>query len=366
MRRWLLEQLSADPPPRRVKKCPSYKFPTLLDKLVNGQPGSREFWEEFPVNHDWTPPYHIDESLLMDTAIRLDYPHLVKVADVCKEIVTGVSQGVDWSSYKHTESENNPSVVSAEWEPSIVDAVADWVRRGLAAGPFISRPVKSTLIKMTVREKSNGRARIIMDLSSPRPGSVNSKLLKDKLVPAVMSGITGVVEALNRVGRNSWFSKSDWSDAYKHLAVTRKDRSVQWFELKGRYFVEKCLTFGSKASPGKYARTARVPIHLACLAADFPYAQACMHLDDLVAVGTEEDVTRFYTEYTGLCRNLGISLQEPDGDKAFGPQREGVVLGEITITETPGRNRNEVGRVSSETPCTLENTRDRPVDWKSF
>ena len=54
MRRWLLEQLSADPPPRRVKKCPSYKFPTLLGKLVNGQPGSAEFWEEFPVNHDWT------------------------------------------------------------------------------------------------------------------------------------------------------------------------------------------------------------------------------------------------------------------------------------------------------------------------
>ena len=105
--------------------------------------------------------------------------------------------------------------------------------RGVAAGPFVTRPARSTLIKMTVREKSNGRARIIMDLSSPRPGSVNSKLRKEKLIPAVMSGITGVVEALNRVGRSAVFSKSDWSDAYKHLAVTKKDRSVQWFELKG-------------------------------------------------------------------------------------------------------------------------------------
>ena len=73
-----------------------------------------------------------------------------------------------------------------------------------------------------------------MDLSSPRPGSVNSKLREEKIVPAVMSGITGVVEALNRVGRNSVFSKNDWSDAYKHLAVTKRDRTVQWFELKGR------------------------------------------------------------------------------------------------------------------------------------
>ena len=97
--------------------------------------------------------------------------------------------------------------------------------------------------------------------------------------------------------------------------------------ITGRYFCEKCLTFGSRASPGKYARTARIPIHLACLAADFPFCQACMHLDDLVAVGTEEDVTRFYGEYTSLCGRLGINLQEPDGDKAFGPQRSGVVLG---------------------------------------
>ena len=43
--------------------------------------------------------------------------------------------------------------------------------------------------------------------------------------------------------------------------------------LVGKFFCEKCLTFGSKASPGKYARTARLPIHLACLEANFPYCQ---------------------------------------------------------------------------------------------
>ena len=152
MRSWLLSQLRDDPPPRRVKKCPSYKYPALLEKLVNGQPGSTEFWEEFPVNHDWTPPYHIDETLLMNTAVELDYPHLRKVEDVCKEIVTGVDQGVDWATYLHTESENNPSVISAEWEPSMVDAVADWVKRGVAAGPFITRPRLSTLIKLLRRQ----------------------------------------------------------------------------------------------------------------------------------------------------------------------------------------------------------------------
>ena len=113
----------------------------------------------------------------------------------------------------------------------------------------------------------------------------------------------------------------------QHLAVTDRDKRLQWFSLKGRFFCEKCLTFGSRASPGKYARTARIPIHLACLATGFPVENACMHLDDLVAVGEKEEVEAFHAEYTGLCKDLGISLQEPDGEKAFGPQRSGVVLG---------------------------------------
>ena len=91
--------------------------------------------------------------MLMDKAVELDYPHLVKVESVCHELVNGVSQGVQWLGYKHTTSENNPSVLSAEWEPSMVDAVADWTDRGVAAGPFINRPGDTTLIKMTVREK---------------------------------------------------------------------------------------------------------------------------------------------------------------------------------------------------------------------
>ena len=117
---WLRDQIGADPPPRRRKKQPVYKHPGLLSKLVLGEPGSTEFWKEFPVNHDWTPPYNIDEQLLMDTALRMDYPHLMKVAGVCKEIINGVDQGLDWGKYEHTASANNPSVTSAEWEPSMV------------------------------------------------------------------------------------------------------------------------------------------------------------------------------------------------------------------------------------------------------
>ena len=131
-----------------------------------------------------------------------------------------MEQGVDWENYKHTESRNNPSVTSDTWEKSIIDAVADWCDRGIAAGPFETRPApivfgNTTIIKMMVREKSNGRARIIMDLSSPRPGSVNESIKAEKVITAVMAGLEGIVKAVNKVGQSAMFAKCDLSDTYK-------------------------------------------------------------------------------------------------------------------------------------------------------
>ena len=95
MQEWLRAQIEGDPPPRRVKKEPDYKFPKLLEELENGKPGSKRFWELFPKNHDLNGPgpYTLNDSLLMDKALALDYPHLRKVEDVCHELANGVDQG---------------------------------------------------------------------------------------------------------------------------------------------------------------------------------------------------------------------------------------------------------------------------------
>ena len=95
MQEWLRAQIEGDPPPRRVKKEPDYKFPQLLEELENGKPGSKRFWELFPKNHDLNGPgpYTLNDSLLMDRALALDYPHLRKVEEVCHELANGVDQG---------------------------------------------------------------------------------------------------------------------------------------------------------------------------------------------------------------------------------------------------------------------------------
>ena len=121
LQKWLRKEIQGDAPPRRVKKKPEYKYPELIEKLEHGVAGSREFWDNFPVNPDvkGPGPYEIDSDRLMSLAVQLDYPNLRLVEDVCGELINGVDQGVDWKNYQHTRSENNPSVISAEWEPSI-------------------------------------------------------------------------------------------------------------------------------------------------------------------------------------------------------------------------------------------------------
>ena len=95
MQSWLRQAIMGDPPPRRVKKQPAYKYPDLLRELKHGEPGSEKFWELFPENHDLNGPgpYSIDEGYLMDRAVALDYPHLRKVQDICHELANGVDQG---------------------------------------------------------------------------------------------------------------------------------------------------------------------------------------------------------------------------------------------------------------------------------
>ena len=95
MQSWLRQAIMGDPPPRRVKKQPAYKYPDLLRELKHGEPGSEKFWDLFPENHDLNGPgpYSIDEGYLMDRAVALDYPHLRKVQDICHELANGVDQG---------------------------------------------------------------------------------------------------------------------------------------------------------------------------------------------------------------------------------------------------------------------------------
>merc|ERR1711873_247664 len=73
-----------------------------------------------------------------------------------------------------TVGPNDKSV--AEWGFQVADELASWVKEGLLLGPFTpgEMPVSDyTISPLTVKEKPNGKLRLILDLSFPHLDNVN-------------------------------------------------------------------------------------------------------------------------------------------------------------------------------------------------
>ena len=97
----------------------------------------------------------------------------------------------------------------------ITDAIAGWVKSGIAAGPFdpAVRPVGVKVSGIMCRPKPNGSARIILNLSAPAGLSVNDGIDIDEF-PAKMSSTAKWLRVLNKAVRRVLMLKLDWAEAY--------------------------------------------------------------------------------------------------------------------------------------------------------
>jgi hypothetical protein len=153
--------------------------------------------------------------------------------------------------------------------------------------------------------------------------------------PATMSSTSAWLEVLNKAGRGCWISKTDWADAYKHIAVRREDQDLQWFEWCGRYFKELMLIFGSASSAGIFDEAAKTVLDIVCRIAKFPASMVCQHLDDICAASADRQLLdKFNQVFQEVAARTGVRLAPQDaGDKAFGPQKQGTVFGVFYNTE---------------------------------
>ena len=133
-------------------------------------------------------------------------------------------------------------------------------------------------------------------------------------------------------GRLAEMIKADWDMAYKHVSVCWADHNLQVIEFCGRFFIEKCLTFGGGSSPTLYHMPASLLITMAEVATDFPHCQSLMQLDDNCVVDGKGSLRlRAYREaYRSLAEEVGVRLASEDNpSKAFPPSVKGEILGLI-------------------------------------
>ncbi len=248
---------------------------------------------------------------------------------MCTDLTIGADIGCKGAARQPTVSRNAASTL--EFAEQVTDAVADWLVSGFAAGPFhpSSRPANAKVNGMMCRQKPNGSARIILNLSAPKGSSVNDGIDSDEF-PTTMSSTQKWLSVLDKAGRKCLIVKLDWASAYKHLAVRMEDIPLQYFNWLGMDFVELCLVFGCASSAGLYNRLAKVVLALVLLYSKFPPDMVCQYLDDVcgAAPAGSPDLQKFEDAYRHVASHLGVLLAPTtDPDKAFSPCTRGTVLG---------------------------------------
>ena len=302
------------------------------------------FWSTWPKR---TVPEQIEtwisHEALQNEAKKAGYKG-VKLNKTLDWLENGVELGCEGDARLQTISKNNQSAL--DFGVRITDALRGWVEDGICAGPLSMGELEAmglgdlTINSMQVRLKPNGKARIIHDLSSPHhnepqppgtPVAVNRGIDKDKY-PAKMANTKSVLETLEMVGQPAEFSKIDWQQAYKHLAVKLEDIKLQCLQWGGMVFMELKCTFGCVSSPGVFDVVSDTVKEISILNSSTKTENVLKCLDDVVNIDTKGTgrVEKFSREYQRLCSAVGIKLAEDDEndkEKCFNVSQHGTVLG---------------------------------------
>jgi hypothetical protein len=158
--------VASDPeiPPAKVFKS-KHPLPAVADYKA-AQPA--EFWEKFPSNGSMVGKSTICPSKLRALAWSVGYRDVALLELVCRDLTDGANIGCRGPARLASVSSNAPSAF--DFPEQITDAIADWIVAGFAAGPFqpADRPPAAKVNGIMCRQKPNGSARIILNLSASR------------------------------------------------------------------------------------------------------------------------------------------------------------------------------------------------------
>lgn len=330
--RLLAARFLPDPAPTARKLfSPKFLLPSVAS-YKETQPDS--FWESFPSRVSLLGKSSIDPAKLHDLASRVGCTDPARLEHVINDLRFGADIGCKGHYREQSFSDNAPSAF--EFPAEITDSIADWITQGFAAGPFRpeNRPPGVKVNGIMCKQKPNGSARIILNLSAPEGCSVNDGIDSDDF-PTVMSSTAEWLYLLDRAGRNCLISKCDWAAAYKHIAVRTEDICLQWFHWMGMDFVELMLVFGCRASAGLFDRLAKTVLDLVLRYARLPADLVIQYLDDICGAcpAGANSLHQFEEAFREVADDIGVKLAPTtDPDKAFSPCTRGVILGIVYDT----------------------------------
>lgn len=170
-------------------------------------------------------------------------------------VLDGIKSGfsLDCDSTEFKNAARNLS--SANVQPDVVDSYLEMeISNGTMAGPFQTLPFENCQInRFGVIPKSDGKFRMITDLSYPHGHSINDGVSKENAAVSY-TGLTAAIKKILSLGPGCLLAKFDIQRAYRMIAIRNDERRLLITQWKGFYFVDLALPFGARSAPRIFTR----------------------------------------------------------------------------------------------------------------
>ena len=223
-----------------------------------------------------------------------------------------------------------PNKRSANENPEVIDRVIEAeLEAGRYHGPYTLHEAEALLGPIIchpigVVDKSNGKKRLVEDLSFPRDGSSPSlnSLTDISEMSVDWGGFAEMTNLLISAKPGTRGATLDWLNAYRNCAVKPDDLWQGCISWRDSIYVDTCLKFGGKAAPHEFDGPSSAFTDIATAEGLGVY----LHwVDDVLVAQTPINNAPPYSyafstdQIVNLGRELGITFP-PDKISPFAPQ----------------------------------------------
>ena len=197
-------------------------------------------------------------------------------------------------------------------------------------GPFDSPPSPNFVCsRMHIVPKSNGKWRLVHDLSYPPRRSINDGIDKNKF-PCKLSNVDTAISLIQKyLPGECVMMKFDFSGAYKQTNVCLRDLELGGFMFDNKFYIDSRLTFGAVSSASIFCRYS--DLFKWILEHHYGFkGKIVSYMDDFCVICGKNEATELKLIFKKIAENLGILLETK---KEEGPDFKVTFLGILLDSE---------------------------------
>lgn len=237
---------------------------------------------------------------------------------ICDFLRFGWPVGYEADSLPSSVQENHQS--GKQHLPQVRKFIQKELGLGALVGPFTAPPFHPwTRVSpiLTRPKKDSDTRRIIIDLSFPAGQAVNNGIDITSIFGQdstyVLPSINDLTSKIVQYGQGCWMWKADLSRAYRQLRVDPLDCPLLGLKVDGRYYIDRCPSFGCRSSSAACQRTSNALTYILAQTGCAIYA----YLDDYASCAPSKDIANDqYNKFINTTQELGLKLAE---DKCQAP-----------------------------------------------